>query len=154
MRQGSPVRRLFVASFIVAASAIVGGAAGPGTVLLSSVKFAPQDTAVPVTILFMCDGARSVDPWEVRVRSGRDIVWSLDAASDVEDFRVKRKNTNRPWPFLGTGTIDGRKDAPARGRGRPGTAKGTYAYDIEARCRVPGGGTEWKKIDPDIIVDI
>ena len=154
MRQGSSVRRLLVASSIAAIATIAAGAAGPGTLARLATTSAPQDTAPRVTILFMCNGTRSVSPWEAHIKSGGDLSWVLDPRSDVTDFRIKRKRAADRWPFDGTGSIDGKKGTPARGRGKAGTAKGTYPYDIEAQCRVPGGGMVWKKIDPDIIVDI
>ena len=151
MRQGSSVRRLFVASSIAAVSAIVAGASSPDRFTGSA---AAQDAPLRVTILFMCNGARSVDPWEARIRSGRDVEWVLDQRSDATDFRIKRKKADDPWPFDGAAAHAGRKGAPARGKGKPRTPRGRYSYDIEAACRAPNGGTEWKKIDPDIIVDI
>jgi hypothetical protein len=154
VRQGSSVRRLLVASSIAAVAAIAAGAVAPGTFSGRAIKSAPQDTVPRVTILFMCNGARSVSPWKAHIKSGSDLNWVLDARSDVTDFRIKRKKVGDKWPFDGTGSIDGKKGTPARGRGKAGTAKGTYPYDIEAHCRAPGGGMQWEKIDPDIIVDI
>lgn len=154
MRHGSSVRKLLVASSIAATAAIAAGAARPGPRTGSPAPAAArQDDPLRVTILFMCNGARSVDPWEAHIRSGRDVEWTLDPASDVTDFRIRRKKAADPWPFEGSASHDGKKDKAARGKGKARTPKGRYAYDIEAACRTSGGATEWKKIDPDIIVD-
>jgi hypothetical protein len=155
VRHGSSVRKLLLASCLAATAAIAAGAARPGTGARFPAITAPaQDAPLRVTILFMCNGARSVDPWEARIRSGRDVEWVLDPASDATDFRIRRKKDADPWPFDGAAPHNGRKGAPARGKGRARTPRGRYSYDIEASCRTPAGGVEWKKIDPDIIVDI
>jgi hypothetical protein len=153
MRHGSSVRKLLVASSIAATAVIAAGAARPGTFARFATRSAAQPAAQPVTILFVCNGERSVKPWEAHMKSGDDMTWVLDPRSDVTDFRIKRKKTDDKWPFDGTGSLDGKKGTPAKGKGKAGTAKGTYHYDIEAHCRIPGGGMEWKRIDPDIIVD-
>jgi hypothetical protein len=158
VHHGSSVRKLLVASSMAATAVIAAGAARPaaftGFVTKSAAKSEQAAQPAPaVTILFVCSGERSVKPWEAHMKSGDDMTWVLDPRSDVTDFRIKRKKAGDKWPFDGTGSIDGKKGTPAHGKGKAGTTKGTYPYDIEAHCRIPGGGMEWKKIDPDIIVD-
>ena len=139
--------QLLAASAVSAAAAAVAWAAAP------AVTQPPAQDAVRVTVLFMCEGERSVDPWEVHVPRGRDIEWVLDTASDAADFRIRRKNARGAWPFEGNAPHAGRKREPARAKGRPNTPRGRYSYDIEASCPAPDGQMQWKRIDPDIIVD-
>lgn len=101
---------------------------------------------VTITVTFMCDGKRSVDPWEAHANAGDDIVWVLTAESDATRIRIKAKK-NDGWPLNGNAP-EGGKGSPGRGKVKNDAPKGRSSYDIEARC-----GNEWKKIDPDIIID-
>ncbi len=139
--------RLFTAAAAITVAAAVAWAAAPEV---------PQTTDQPtvlVTVLFMCEGARSVDPWEVHVKSGQDLDWVLDPKSDATDFRIRRKRSARSWPFEGSAPYGGRKGTPAKAKGRQNASKGRYSYDIEASCPAANGKVEWKRIDPDIIID-
>lgn len=107
----------------------------------------PRRNTVTVTVTFMCDGKRSVDPWEAHVKQGDEIAWELTEDSDATRFRIKPKRSSG-WPLSGGASPEGDKEHPGRGTIRPDARKGRSGYDIEARC-----GTEWKRIDPDIIVD-
>jgi hypothetical protein len=135
--------RLAVASLVAASAAAAGLAAPPGAP--SPGPNAGRDE-VTITVLFMCEGRRSVDPWEAHADPGDDIDWVLDPASDAERIRIRPKRAEG-WP-LGGGNPEGGKGARARGKVKGDAAKGRSSYDIEARC-----GNEWKRIDPDIIID-
>lgn len=138
---------------LVAAAAVTSIAAAVAWAASPTVPQAQAQATVTVTVLFMCEGERSVDPWEVHVRSGRDVDWVLDPKSDATDFRIRRKRATGAWPFEGTEPTAGRRGARARAKGRANTPKGRYSYDIEASCPAPDGKMQWKRIDPDIIVD-
>jgi hypothetical protein len=101
---------------------------------------------VTINVTFMCDGKRSVDPWEAHAKAGDDIVWVLAAESDATRIRIKAKKS-ADWPLSGNAP-EGGKGNPGRGKVKGDAAKGRSSYDIEARC-----GNEWKRIDPDIIID-
>lgn len=101
---------------------------------------------VTINVTFMCDGKRSVDPWEAHAKAGDDIEWVLTSESDAERIRIKAKK-QADWPLSGN-TPDIGKGKRGRGKIKGDAAKGRSSYDIEARC-----GNEWKRIDPDIIID-
>lgn len=127
--------------------------------LLAATRAAPaadesQGTASThtVTIVFQCEGTRSVSPWNVRIKQGDDIEWVLDPASDVPEFEVVKKKALQRWIFQ-NGAHRGRPGTPARGsQMRPGS-RGTHSYNIEAMCPGPGNSMRKTVIDPDIIVD-
>lgn len=102
-----------------------------------------------ITVTFMCDGKRSVDPWEAHVAPGDDIEWELSEDSDAERIRIRPKRPEA-WPLDGGTAPEGGRGKARRGRGKikRDAAKGRSSYDIEARC-----GREWRRIDPDIIID-
>ena len=102
---------------------------------------------ITITVSFDCDGKRSVDPWEAHAKPGDDIVWVLSDDSDAERIRIKAKKAEG-WPLSGGGGPDAGKGSPGRAKIKGDAAKGRASYDIEARC-----GNEWKRIDPDIIID-
>ena len=106
-----------------------------------------------VTILFMCEGTRSVSPWEQHIRQGDDVNWVLDTASDVNEFEIVKKRALQRWIFDNGQPARGRRGDPARGRNMRQNARGTHAYNIEAMCPGPGNSMRKAVIDPDIIVD-
>lgn len=116
---------------------------------------APTRTAetLTVTIVFQCDGTRSVSPWIARINQGDDVEWVLDPSSDVTEFEIRKKRALGRWPFQSELPARGRPGTPAAGNNMRTDARGTYAYNIEAMCPGPGGSMRKAVIDPDIIVD-
>ncbi len=109
---------------------------------------------VTVTIVFQCDGTRSVSPWQAHLDQGDDIEWVLDPASDVTEFEIQKKRLIGGWPFRSEHPALGRKGENARGREMREYQQGKkYSYDIVAQCPGPGGSTRREIIDPDIIID-
>lgn len=108
---------------------------------------------VTVTIVFQCNGTRSVSPWRAQLRQDDDIEWVLGPGSDVPSFEIRKKRALQRWPFASEHPARGRAGEPARGTGMRPNANGTYPYDIVAPCPGPGGSTRTEVIDPDIIID-
>lgn len=109
---------------------------------------------VTVTIVFQCNGLRSVDPWQVRAVEGDTIVWVLDTLrSDVADFSIDRKRALGRFPFQ-TRPLRGGRGRPAAGRDMRPNAQGTYPYNIVSECPGPGNSMQRAIIDPDIIIDV
>jgi hypothetical protein len=106
-----------------------------------------------VTIVFQCEGTRSVSPWISRIKQGDQIEWVLDPSSDVTEFEIRKKRALGRWPFQSELPARGRPGTPAVGNNMRLDARGTYAYNIEAMCPGPGGSMRKAVIDPDIIVD-
>lgn len=134
-----------------ALAAILSGTAA--AVLVGAAAPAPPDAARPaantvtITVSFDCDGKRSVDPWEAHAKPGDDIEWVLDDDSDADRLRIKPKKA-QGWPLAGGGGPEASKGNRGRGKIKGDAARGRSSYDIEARC-----GNEWRRIDPDIIID-
>lgn len=109
---------------------------------------------VTVTIVFQCDGTRSVSPWQAHLEQGDDIEWVLDPASDVTEFEIQKKRLIGGWPFRSEHPALGRRGENARGREMRENQQGKkYSYDIVAQCPGAGGSTRREIIDPDIIID-
>lgn len=108
---------------------------------------------VRVTIVFQCEGTRSVSPWIARLAPGDSIEWVLDPSSDITEFEIRKKRALQGWPFASAHPARGRPGAPAFGREMRRGASGRYAYDIVTRCPGPGGSMRPAVIDPDIIID-
>ncbi len=109
---------------------------------------------VTVTIVFQCDGTRSVSPWQAHLDQDDDIEWVLDPSSDVDAFEIQKKRLIGGWPFRSEHPALGRKGEAARGREMRENQSGkTYRYDIVAQCPGAGGSTRREIIDPDIIID-
>ena len=106
-----------------------------------------------VTILFQCDGTRSVSPWQARLAQGDEIEWVLDPASDVDEFEIQKKRLIGGWPFRSEHPALGNKGERASGREMKENARGTYRYDIVAMCPGPSDSRRKEVIDPDIIID-
>ncbi len=146
------MRRRFVLAALPAFAAL-------GLALLPSVPVAADNAprvrkTVTVTIVFQCDGTRSVSPWQAHLEQGDDIEWVLDPSSDVDAFEIQKKRLIGGWPFRSEHPALGRKGEKARGREMRDNQQGkTYRYDIVAQCPGPGGSTRREIIDPDIIID-
>lgn len=109
---------------------------------------------VTVTIVFQCDGTRSVSPWQARLEQGDDIEWVLDPSSDVTEFDIQKKRLIGGWPFRSEHPALGRRGENARGREMRENQRGKkYSYDIVAQCPGPGNSMRREIIDPDIIID-
>lgn len=135
-----------VAALVVltAATALIAATRAPAV----PAPRAANDT-MTISVTFMCDGKRSVDPWEAHVSPGADIEWELTDDSDADRIRIRPKRPEA-WPLDGGATPEGGRGKARRGKGKikGNAAKGRASYDIEARC-----GNEWRRIDPDIIID-
>jgi hypothetical protein len=146
------VRRRFVFALFPALAALALTA-------LPSAPVAADDAprvrkTVTVTIVFQCDGTRSVSPWQAHLDQGDDIEWVLDPSSDVEEFSIEKKRLIGGWPFRSEHPALGRRGESARGREMRENQSGkTYRYDIVAQCPGPGNSTRREVIDPDIIID-
>lgn len=128
------------------------GLFAPGSAAEEAAPVARRAT-VTVTIVFQCNGTRSVTPWRAQLRQGDDIEWVLGAGSDVPSFEIRKKRALQRWPFGSDHPARGQPGQPARGTGMRPNANGTYPYDIVAPCPGPGGSTQMAVIDPDIIID-
>lgn len=109
---------------------------------------------VTVTIVFQCDGTRSVSPWQAHLAQGDEIEWVLDPSSDITEFEIQKKRLLGGWPFRSEHPALGRPGQSARGREmREGLSGKTFRYDIVGKCVGPGGSERKEVIDPDIIID-
>lgn len=109
---------------------------------------------VTVTIVFQCDGTRSVSPWQAHLDQDDEIEWVLDPSSDINEFEIQKKRLIGGWPFRSEHPARGRRGESARGREMREDQSGkTYRYDIVADCPGAGGSTRREVIDPDIIID-
>lgn len=142
-----PLRRL---SLFVALPLALVAAVG---VTLPADPVPPAADTIAVTIIFQCEGTRSVSPWNARLKQGDQIEWVLDPSSDVAEFEIRKKRALGRWPFQSELPARGRPGDPAVGNNMRMDARGTYAYNIEAMCPGPGGSMRKAVIDPDIIVD-
>jgi hypothetical protein len=108
---------------------------------------------ITITIVFQCEGTRSVSPWVARIRQGDQVEWVLDPASDVSEISISKQRSMGRWPFQSELPAVGRVGAPAPGNNMRMDAVGAYGYNIEAMC--PGQGRSMRKavITPEIIVE-
>lgn len=134
-------------------AALVGAAALSTPPAQPSADPTARRATVTVTIVFQCEGTRSVSPWRVRLQQGDEIEWVLDPSSDVPSFEIRKKRALQRWPFGSPHPPRGRPGEPARGTGMRPATSGTYPYDIVAPCPGPGNSTRNAVIDPDIIID-
>lgn len=146
------MRRLLL-SLALPMGAALALAALPGGPLSADDTPAVRKT-VTVTIVFQCDGTRSVSPWQAHLDQDDEIEWVLDPSSDVNEFEIQKKRIIGGWPFRSEHPALGKKGENARGREMRENQSGkTYRYDIVAQCPGPGGSTRREVIDPDIIID-
>lgn len=113
----------------------------------------PTAETLTITIVFQCEGTRSVSPWVARIKQGDQIEWVLDPSSDVAEIEIHKQRAMGRWPFQSELPAVGRPGAPATGNNMRMDARGTYDYNIEARC--PGTSNARRKavISPEFIVE-
>lgn len=118
-----------------------------------SVARAPVADTRTITIVFQCEGTRSVSPWVSRVKQGDQVEWVLDPSSDVTEIEIHKKRAMGRWPFQSELPARGRPGAPAVGNNMRMDARGSYIYTIEAMC--PGAGRSTRKavLEPELIVE-
>lgn len=104
-----------------------------------------------ITVNLTC--GNDTDDWvsdsSVTAKRGDTIEWVLTPESNVESFKVKKKNLFGRWLFERS-DVEGGPGNPARGNDMKPDAEGLYRYEIKGRCN----GPEKAEIDPDIIIDI
>lgn len=107
---------------------------------------------ITITIVFQCEGTRSVSPWVARIKQGDQVEWVLDPASDVSAIEISKQRAMGRWPFQSELPAVARPGAPATGNNMRMDARGTYGYNIEAMC--PGQDRSRKAvITPEFIVE-
>jgi hypothetical protein len=146
------VRRRFAFALLPAIAALALSALPSAPVAADDAPRARK--TVTVTIVFQCDGTRSVSPWQAHLEQGDEIEWVLDPSSDVDAFEIQKKRLIGGWPFRSEHPALGRRGENARGREMRENQSGKkYRYDIVAECPGPGNSTRREIIDPDIIID-
>ncbi len=89
-----------------------------------------------------------VTPARVRIALGDTVTWRMAGNVASDSIIISLKNTQQAWPFAGSAPRGG-----AVARASAARTKGTFSYNVDLRCRVPGGGTRAVRIDPDIIIE-
>lgn len=128
--------------------------AGYATVLAVGIAALPYvSPRVPSTsqVLVHCPNgsqAAFVSPAQVTIAVGDSVVWRMTGQVASDTLVISLKDGNQGWPFSG-GQPRGKSSA------RTGAARtpGTYGYNVDLECRLPGGGTQSVTIDPDIIIE-
>ena len=133
-------RNLAVAGFI---SLLAAG--------IAAVPFSPLRAPKSAQVMVHCPNgnqAAFVTPQQVTVAVGDSIVWRMSGQVTSDTLVISLKDAKQSWPF--GGAMPKGKTSAQTGDAR---VKGTYGYNVQLQCRLPGGGSAAVVIDPDIIID-
>ena len=128
--------------------------AGSATLLAAVVAAIPfRSSRDPLTakVMVHCPNGNKpafVTPPQITIAVGDTIQWRMTGQVTTDTLVISLKNPEQAWPFSGP-MPKGKTDAQT-GAAR---VQGTYGYNVELECRVPGGGTQSVTIDPDIIIE-
>lgn len=92
--------------------------------------------------------AAFVTPVNDTIAVGDSIVWRMTGQVTATSVVISLKDSSQTWPFAGSvpqGTTSAQSGSAQ--------TKGTFGYNVQLTCRVPGGGTQPVTIDPDIIIE-
>ena len=127
---------------------------GYATVLAVGIAALPYVShRVPSTsqVLVHCPNGNQpafVTPAQVTIAVGDSIVWRMTGQVASDTLVISLKDGQQAWPF--SGAVPHGKSSARTGSAR---VPGTYGYNVDLECRLPGGGTQSVTIDPDIIIE-
>jgi len=129
---------------------IAGSATLLAAVVAANPFGAPRDPLTAQVMVHCPNGNQPafVTPPQVTIAVGDTIQWRMTGQVSSDTLVITLKNPEQAWPF--TGAMPKGKSSAHTGAAR---AKGTYGYNVQLECRVPGGGTQAVTIDPDIIIE-
>ena len=117
--------------------------------------------AKTATVTVHCaNGADSafVTPARVRIAVGDSVEWEMAGNVASDSIVITLKDSKRTWPFAGRaprgrGRADAQAGVRSDVRANRAHTRGTFAYNVDLLCHVPGGGARPIRIDPDIIIE-
>ena len=137
----------------VTAGCVVAG------ICAAAIPFAQPVRAKTATVTVHCSNGTDtafVTPARVRIAIGDSVAWEMAGNVASDSIIITLKDSKLVWPFAGNtprGRSDVRGGVRADVRAHRAHTRGTFSYNVDLRCRNPGGGTRAVRIDPDIIIE-
>ena len=128
--------------------------AGSATLLVAvvaAIPFTSHRDPLKAQVMVHCPNGNQpafVTPPQITIAVGDTIQWRMTGQVVTDTLVITLKDPEQAWPF--TGAMPKGKSSAHTGAAK---TKGTYGYNVELECRVPGGGTQQVIIDPDIIIE-
>lgn len=140
--------------------AVTAGLAITG-ICAAAIPYVHTVRAKTATVTVHCSNGTDsafVTPTRVRIAVGDSVEWEMAGNVASDSIVITLKDSKRTWPFAGRaprghGRADARAGIRSDVRAHRAHTRGTFAYNVDLLCHIPGGGTRAIRIDPDIIIE-